>query len=326
MSISIDIKLKRASKIYHEGEIVAGVILLKTNSDVKHDGIFLSMDGSVNLQLSSKNFGIFEAFYNSVKPIQLVQYTLDAAPSGKIPSGKTEIPFELPLKPRGTKSLYETYHGVFVNIQYLIRCDIKRNFLAKDVSKTLEFIVEDKVPSKMEREPSKVETFKIMPELLQNARDRTNVPRFCISGKLNTLYCKISEPLTGEVVIEHCEAVIKSIELQLVRVETCGCAEGYSRDATEIQNIQIGEGNPCTNLPIPIYMIFPRLFTCPTLSTSNFKVGKIAYFYFACINQLYFCICLYKLYFVTEFEVNLIIVFEDDYLVTENFPIILSRY
>lgn len=30
--------------------------------------------------------------------------------------------------------------------------------------------------------------------------------------------------------IEQCEAVIKSIELQLVRVETCGCAEGYSRD------------------------------------------------------------------------------------------------
>ncbi|XP_015435112.1 PREDICTED: Down syndrome critical region protein 3 homolog [Dufourea novaeangliae] len=299
MSISIDIKLKRASKVYHEGEIVAGFILLKTNSDVKHDGIFLCMEGSVNLQLSSKNFGIFEAFYNSVKPIQLIQYTVDVAPSGKIPSGKTEIPFELPLKPRGTKSLYETYHGVFVNIQYLIRCGIKRSFLAKDVWKSLEFIMEDKAPLKPDREPSKIVSFKIMPESLQNTRDRTNIPRFCISGKLDTLYCRISEPLTGEMVIEHCEAVIKSIELQLVRVETCGCAEGYSRDATEIQNIQIGEGNPCTNLSIPIYMIFPRLFTCPTLSTSNFKV---------------------------EFEVNLIIVFEDDYLVTENFPIILLRY
>lgn len=299
MTINIDIKLKRASKIYHEGEIVAGFILLQTNSDVKHDGIFLSMEGSVNLQLSSKNFGIFEAFYNSVKPIQLVQYTLDVAPSGKIPSGRTEIPFELPLKPRGTKSLYETYHGVFVNIQYFIRCDIKRSFLAKDVSKSLEFIVEDKVPPKVQKEHNKPVCFNIMPESLQNTRDRTNVPRFRISGKLDSLYCKISEPLTGEVVIEHCEAVIKSIELQLVRVETCGCAEGYSRDATEIQNIQIGEGNVCTNLPIPIYMIFPRLFTCPTLSTSNFKV---------------------------EFEVNLIIIFEDDYLVTENFPIILSRY
>lgn len=47
--------------------MVAGLILLKTNSDVKHDGIFLTMEGSVNLQLSSKNVGIFEAFYNSVK-------------------------------------------------------------------------------------------------------------------------------------------------------------------------------------------------------------------------------------------------------------------
>ncbi|XP_020287618.1 Down syndrome critical region protein 3 homolog isoform X2 [Pseudomyrmex gracilis] len=299
MSINIDIRLKRASKIYHEAEVVTGLIFLKTNSDIKHDGIYLTMEGSVNLQLSSKNVGIFEAFYNSVKPIQLVQYTLDVAPSGKIPSGTTEIPFELPLKPRGSKSLYETYHGVFVNIQYLIRCDIKRSFLAKDVSKSLEFIVEDRPSSKLEKEHNKMVLFKIMPESLQNTRDRSNMPRFCISGTLDSLHCKLSEPLTGEVIIENCEAVIKSIELQLVRVETCGCAEGYSRDATEIQNIQIGEGNVCTNLPIPIYMIFPRLFTCPTLSTSNFKV---------------------------EFEVNLIIVFEDDYLVTENFPIILSRY
>lgn len=52
--------------------------------------------------------------------------------------------------------------------------------------------------------------------------------------------------------------------------------------ATEIQNIQIGEGNVCTNLPIPIYMIFPRLFTCPTLSTSNFKVGKNIIWIFFC--------------------------------------------
>lgn len=128
-----------------------------------------------------------------------MQYTLDVAPSGKIPNGKTEIPFELPLKPKGSKSLYETYHGVFVNIQYLIRCDIKRSFLAKDVSKSLEFIVEDKPSVKVEKEHSKIVFFKIMPESLQNTRDRSNVPRFCISGRLDSLHCKISEPLMGEV-------------------------------------------------------------------------------------------------------------------------------
>jgi len=47
--------------------------------------------------------------------------------------------------------------------------------------------------------------------------------------------------------------------------------------ATEIQNIQIADGDICRNLPIPIYMIFPRLFTCPTLHTNNFKIGMIVW-------------------------------------------------
>lgn len=68
--------------------------------------------------------------------------------------------------------------------------------------------------------------------------------------------------------------------MQLVRVETCGCAEGYSRDATEIQNIQIADGNICAKLQIPIYMIFPRLFTCPTLISKNFKIGMCYDFHF----------------------------------------------
>ena len=33
-----------------------------------------------------------------------------------------------------------------------------------------------------------------------------------------------------QLVVENSEAAIKSIEIQLVRVETCGCAEGYAKD------------------------------------------------------------------------------------------------
>lgn len=129
---------------------------------------------------------------------------------------------------------------------------------------------------------------------------RTSLPKFLIRGHLDATNCVISQPLTGEVVVENSDVPIKSIELQLVRVETCGefmlrgdwinlsrvellflnarmcsgCAEGYARDATEIQNIQIAEGDVCHGLPIPIYMVFPRLFTSPTLETTNFKVGQ----------------------------------------------------
>ena len=46
---------------------MSGVVHIYSPHEFKHDGITLSMEGAVNLQLSSKNVGIFEAFYNSVK-------------------------------------------------------------------------------------------------------------------------------------------------------------------------------------------------------------------------------------------------------------------
>ena len=51
-------------------------------------------------------------------------------------------------------------------------------------------------------------------------------------------------------------------------------------------------------MTIPIYMIFPRLFTCATILTNEFRV---------------------------EFDLNLVVLFEDSYQITENFPIILYR-
>ncbi|XP_012990043.2 vacuolar protein sorting-associated protein 26C isoform X3 [Esox lucius] len=181
-------------------------------------------------------------------------------------------------------------------VRYTLRCDMKRSLLAKDLSKTCEFMVHC-LPQKAKLQPTPVD-FNITPETLQNIRERSLLPKFLIRGHLDATNCVITQPLTGELVVQSSDVAIKSIELQLVRVETCGCAEGYARDATEIQNIQIAEGDVCHSLPIPIYMVFPRLFTCPTLETTNFKV---------------------------EFEVNVVIVLHDDHLITENFPLKLCR-
>ena len=48
-------------------EIVCGAIIVDNKHEFKHEGITLSMEGSVILQMSSKSVGIFDAFYNSVK-------------------------------------------------------------------------------------------------------------------------------------------------------------------------------------------------------------------------------------------------------------------
>lgn len=52
-----------------------------------------------------------------LQPIQLISSNIEVAKAGKVPPGKTEIPFEFPLNTKSNKVLYETYHGVFVNIQ-----------------------------------------------------------------------------------------------------------------------------------------------------------------------------------------------------------------
>ena len=92
------------------------------------------------------------------------------------------------------------------------------------------------------------------------------------------------------MIVNECATPIKSIGIQLLRVETTGWTENSKKLlfrstlkfylfekpfklVTEIQNIQIGEGDVPRSISIPIYMIFPRLFTCPTLCTTNFKIG-----------------------------------------------------
>ena len=83
---------------------------------------------------------------------------------------------------------------------------------------------------------------------------------------------------------------IKSIESQLRRVET------YNNKtmSTEIQNIQIADGNIMPDLEIPLYWLFPKFYSCPTLIHSVFKI---------------------------EYEVKMIFIFQNGYELGESFPI-----
>ena len=129
-----------------EQEVIKGLVQIHCPTDTKHDGIVLTIDGTVNLQLGNKNVGLFDTFSNSIKPIQLLNTTLHLEPAGKLSQGFTDIPFEFPLTcTKEPKVLFETYHGVFVNINYVLKCDVKRSFLAKSVQKVQQFVIQYKV-------------------------------------------------------------------------------------------------------------------------------------------------------------------------------------
>jgi len=296
--MSIELKLSRTDRVYRPGESVKGVVLLSGGRGVVHEGVQLLAEGNVTLQLSSKSVGLFEAFYSSTKPISLFNHASELVPPGKLAEQQVEVPFEIPISAVRGERLFETYHGVFVNVQYMLSVELKRGMLSKSLKRQLEFVVEapDTAPP---LKPQPV-PFSIVPESLENVKQSSlrHVPSLKVSGRLDSVLCSINEPLEGEVTVEHCSAAIKSVELQLVRIETCHYSDGVAREATEIQNIQIGDGPVCHGWPIPVHMVFPRLFTCPTINHKSFKI---------------------------EFEVNLVILFADGHLLTENFPVRLVR-
>lgn len=217
-------------------------VLIGKTSDAKHDGLFLTLEGLVNLQMSNKSVRIRDNVLNNVnyhlsvfQPLALLSHHIELLPAGKLPQGTTEIPFKFPLKSQKEgRPLYETYHGVFIHINYVLKCELKRSFLAKTVNKVQEFIILSKP---IDQPPHKDVKFSITPDSLRkNAKERIQIPRFHITGRLNETVACITRPFTGHLTIQHTEVPIKSIDIQLVRVETCSSAEGYTRDGECLLN------------------------------------------------------------------------------------------
>lgn len=161
---------------------------------------------------------IFVSSFFLLQPVQLVLSSFPVCKAGRLPSGTTEIPFACTLQSHGTRSLYETYHGVFINIQYFVKVEMKRGLLLKDMEKSCEFIVEypevtmelqlrhstkNNVlalqPKVKEKSIPKPVEFVIVPESVHKLKSKYTVPNFKITGKLDSIVCSIRKPFTGEV-------------------------------------------------------------------------------------------------------------------------------
>lgn len=138
--------------------------------------------------------------------------------------------------------------------------------------------------------------FKISPQTLEKVKISQNkVPQFNVTCKVDNTNCDLNSPFDGTIVIHNSEIQIKSIELQYVRNEIINLPAGdVLNEISEIQNLQIGDGDVNRNVEIPLYMIFPRFFSCASLDS---KIAKIS------------------------FEMNVIIVLVNGFVITENFPI-----
>jgi hypothetical protein len=142
------------------------------------------------------------------------------------------------------------------------------------------------VPYEFEMTPQSLERIKI---------SQTKLPKFKIQCRVDNTNCDLNNPFDGSVIVKETEIPIKSLELQFVRNETVYLPAGdILTEISEIQNLQLGDGDVNHDVEIPLFMIFPRFFSCATLET---KIAKI------------------------NFEINLIVVLVNGFVITENFPI-----
>ncbi|XP_025885966.1 uncharacterized protein [Solanum lycopersicum] len=276
--MSVEIKLSRSNRIYRPNEPVEGKIVTKLSSSISHQGIRLKVNASVNLQVRGGSAGVIESFYGVIKPITILNKTVEVLKSGRISSGSTEIPFSFWLKDPGEKPLekfYETYHGGDVSIQYLVSVDISRGYLHKSLSATMEFIIESE--KGLENLPEKP----ISPEMVifymtQDTQRHSLLPElksggFRVSGKMCTL-CSLSDPIEGELTIESSAVPILSIDVHLLRLESILVGEKIATESSLIQTTQIADGDICRGMTLPIYIILPRLLTCPSIFAGPFSI------------------------------------------------------
>ena len=104
----------------------------------------MKVDGTVRSESSSR--GAMDGLHNTVPPLQLIEETMEVVPPGRVPEGLTEVPFEfqLPAKPvtNATKNFYESYHGVYISVCYVILVECERGIMSRPLHREMEFVME----------------------------------------------------------------------------------------------------------------------------------------------------------------------------------------
>ena len=299
--MDVTLSLDKFNKLYYAGDNIQGSVLIinKSKTTVKFD-LIIKVTGYYTLRNSKENPPKLKAlvFYKKSYKALIDQYSTIGS--------NNSYRFKFPLTSDGSDPsydcLYESYHGVAVSLGYEISAEVVTMGKQYPSNKQKLFVVvpgqginpkfgRKRVSYQFILNPKKIESIKLT--------DQNMMPKFEIDCFLENVNCCIDKPFNGFCNIKECSTEIKSIELQFLRNEKVLNKEfeGIS-EVSEIQNLQIGDGDVIRNLEIPVFMIFPRAFCCANLETKDA---------------------------IISFEMNLIIVLVNGVVIMENYPVNLWR-
>ena len=293
LSIDVSFVNKRAT-------MLIGEINFITDIELNHRGVYALVDGCVHFNKNGNVVNLDYKLESYTRSIRIFSQRFDFLGAGIIPAGKTCFPIEMQLCPQ-KEYWIESYHGVYISVVYSVAIICDLGMLNGSTTCGTEFYLEFPQRNKNALIPDAMplKYFLTHEHVRNDAAEPFGVAKFNISGIINRTVCFMDEMFAGELVVNYSNTPIKSIELQLARMESITDSEGKTtREMTEIQNIQVVDGDIARGVSVPLNMSFPRLFSCPTVIASCFSI---------------------------EFEVNLVVVFSNGYSLIENFPIVLLR-
>ena len=299
--MDVTLSLDSLNKVYYAGDYIQGSVLIinKSISTMKFD-LLVKVVGYYTLRNTKENPPKMKGvqFYKKSFKVLSEQYSTIGA--------NNSYRFKYPLTSDGCEqnlsSLYESYHGVSVSVGYEISAQavsLGKEFESKK-QKILVLVPGQGINSKFGRKRVSYQ-FKLNPKNIESIKltDQNLMPKFEIECFLENINCCVDKPFNGFCNIKECSTQIKSLELQFLRNEKILNKEFEGiAEVSEIQNLQIGDGDVIRNLEIPVFMTFPRGFCCANLETQD-----------VCIS----------------FEMNLIIVLVNGVVIMENYPVNLWR-
>ncbi|KAL4490221.1 hypothetical protein ABPG72_004260 [Tetrahymena utriculariae] len=301
LDVRLTITFDRANSTYKQNDWVTGKV--KLEGDVENNkfeiyGLKIKAEGILQAQNKASNRDL-ELVSAHLLPLKLFTHESSIAEMQYVDKDNCEFTFKFKLTANEGEKLIETYVGVYVTTGYEIQAELKlANY--QIVKETQSFFVQvngagrDMLNTDNYPHP---QIISVNPEKLKQG-SMEKMPRLKIQGIINSDVCMINNDFTGQFELEECEGKIRSIDLQLIRVEQVNNAKGKFQEATEIQLIQVCDGNITKGIEIPITMMFPKYFCSPNFQWKDFTV---------------------------EFEVNFIVILYDAFKITLNYPIKLLR-
>ena len=94
----MELVFDRLDRVFHPNEIITGNILMHAHNPFPYTTLSMKIEGSVKLQLSAKSVGLFEAYYNSIAPVELVHYQIPIKENERATVGTNTFPFSFKLQ------------------------------------------------------------------------------------------------------------------------------------------------------------------------------------------------------------------------------------